>query len=359
MTTEFLSHEDAAERNKNSIIHFIKKNGPVSRTDIWENMNISRASVTGIIRGLCEGGVLTETGEGESTGGRRPTYLQFDGSQKKFFAFDWISKILCLMDMDGKVLSQMIIDFIAKPSPEEFKKIILTGMKNINETFSCDKKHIMGFALSMPGINDADNKKVIYSVELGWENVSIKEMFSEYFGENIFIEKTANMMALGALRDENQEEHFQLFILGEEGIGVSAVVGGKCQHGTAFMYGELGHIKTPSKVLCSCGQKGCLEAVVNDIFIKNEKKITSELLDYLAIGIATAINITDSAGILLVGSYIDKMSENEKANLTQMIKDKVTSFKLRNINIRFSDRIKEMTFDGIAIDVFNKYYHID
>ena len=42
-----------------------------------------------------------------------------------------------------------------------------------------------------------------------------------------------------------------------------------------------------------------------------------------------------------------------------MIKDKVTSFKLRDINIRFSDRIKEMTFDGIAIDVFNKYYHID
>ena len=83
MEPSFLSHSDAAQRNRNSILHFIKRSQPLSRTDIWEGMPISRASVTQVTRQLEESGLVREVGVGDSTGGRKPRYLTFNGAAKK------------------------------------------------------------------------------------------------------------------------------------------------------------------------------------------------------------------------------------------------------------------------------------
>ena len=109
MSTSFLSHADAALRNRNALLRFVKQHGPVSRTDIWEQMDISRASVTQVIRQLQEANLILEEGEGDSTGGRKPRFLRFNGSAKKLFAFDWPSRTLALMDLDGTILCEQKI----------------------------------------------------------------------------------------------------------------------------------------------------------------------------------------------------------------------------------------------------------
>ena len=78
MQTSFLSHADAAQRNRNIILHYVKKHDPISRTGIWEELDISRASVTQVIRQLEESNLILETGEGVSTGGRKPRYIMFN-----------------------------------------------------------------------------------------------------------------------------------------------------------------------------------------------------------------------------------------------------------------------------------------
>ena len=106
MKNNFLSHADAAQRNRNNILHFVRAHQPISRTDVWEKMDISRASVTQIMRQLQESGLIIETGEGESTGGRKPRYLMIRDDARKFFAFDWLSRTLFLMDLGGNVLRE-------------------------------------------------------------------------------------------------------------------------------------------------------------------------------------------------------------------------------------------------------------
>ena len=109
MEHSFLSHSDAAQRNRNSILHYIKRHQPLSRTDIWEGMHISRASVTQVIRQLEESGLILEAGVGRSTGGRKPQYLTFNGAAKKFYAFDWMSRQLFLLDLDGRILCEQSV----------------------------------------------------------------------------------------------------------------------------------------------------------------------------------------------------------------------------------------------------------
>ncbi len=361
MQNSFLSHADAALRNRNSILHFVKQHEPVSRTDIWESMNISRASVTQVIRQLEESNLIIETGEGESTGGRKPRFIMFNGAARKIYAFDWTSHILCLMDLGGNILHEKEMRFEQGVRPVSFAAAIRQEIERIDAMTLCPPEEIIGFGLSLPGLIDSRSCSVIYSTELGWQNVSLTELFFNRFGRNIFLERTANAMALGEYYYGMSKgaSHFQLFTLGFDGIGVSTIFHGNCQHGANYMHGELGHIKVMNDVICSCGQRGCLEAVVNHLMIQSGGAITEEILEYLAVGVATSINISDPGAAILVGSFVDQMTPDQKTWLTCSIRDKVTGQHQRRLDIRFSHEAKRLSLKGICNYVFIRFFAVD
>ena len=361
MQNAFLSHADAALRNRNSVLHYVRYHEKISRTDIWENMNISRASVTQLIRQLQESNLILETGEGESTGGRKPRYIMFNGEARKLYAFDWSCRSLYLTDLNGSVLYEKKIDFPRQVSASEFSALILREIDRIDGLGLCPEEEILGFGMALPGLINSRSCTVIYSVELGWQNVNLSNLFIGRFGTNVYLERTGNAMALGAYYHgpDKGTNHFQLFILGKDGIGMSTIIHGDCQHGAGCMHGELGHIKVQDQIPCSCGQTGCLEAVVNKLLADNGHQTTEQILDYLAMGVSTAINISDPDAIILVGSLIDGMTPEQRMLLGIRIREKVTGIQMRQLNIRFSSDTKELALNGIVDYVFNRYFAID
>lgn len=360
MQHSFLSHEEEARRNRNNILHYIKKHGPISRTDIWKHMDVSRASVTQVVRQLQENNLILEGDEGESTGGRKPQYIQFNGMAKKLYAFDWASRTLCLMSMGGDILYEKKISFDSDVTAVKFVTTMDKEVNSIKEKGLCAAEDIVGFGLALPGLIDSKNTIVINSVELGWQNVNLQELFRHHFSEKIYLERYGNLMALGeqSMEKFKTSEHFQLFILDAGGIGVSTLIHSNCQHGANYMHGELGHIKMPSDVICSCGQRGCLEAVVHELMVRSGGKLSDEILEYLAMGVSAAINILDSSVAILVGSYVEMMTQTQKDLLIQSIRSKLTSQQLRKIDIHFSKETKRMALTGISEYVFSSYFEI-
>lgn len=361
MEHSFLSHSDAAQRNRNSILHYIKRHQPLSRTDIWEGMPISRASVTQVIRQLEESGLILEAGMGHSTGGRKPQFLTFNGAAKKFYAFDWLSRQLLLLDLDGRILWEQSVELEKTIQPNAFVDVLSAGIQAIAGQNLCPKDDIIGLCLSLPGIVDYRTGKVIYGVELGWQNVPIGEFLKKALGLGVYVERIGNVMALGcnSLEHVRHATHFQLFLLDSDGIGVSSVFHSNCQHGANYMHGELGHIKTGEDVLCSCGQRGCLEAVIHDRILQSGGVITQEILEYLSIGIAATINIADTSHAVMVGSYVNQMTPHQQEYLTKAIRDKVTGQHLRHLDLHFSGHSKELTVNGMCAFVFDRYFSID
>lgn len=361
MEHSFLSHSDAAQRNRNSILRYIKTHQPLSRTDIWEGMPISRASVTQVIRQLTESGLVLEVGMGNSTGGRKPQYLTFNGSAKKFYAFHWMSRKLFLLDLAGHILCEQSVQLDKTILPTTFVNVLSAGIRDIAAKNLCPSEDIIGLCLSLPGIIDYRSGKVIYAVELGWQNVPIGNSLQEALGMAVYVEQIGSVMALGCncLEHVQHATHFQLFILDNDGIGVSSVFHGNCQHGANYMHGELGHIKTGRDILCSCGQRGCLEAVIHDLMLQSGGLITQEILEYLSIGIATTINISDSSHAVMVGSYVNQMTPMQQEYLTKAIRDKVTGQHLRHLDLHFSSQGTELAINGMCAFIFDRYFSID
>lgn len=361
MRNRFLSHTDAALHNRNSVLRYVRYHEGVSRTDIWEDMNISRASVTQVIRQLLESNLIREVGEGQSTGGRKPTYLLFNGEAKKLYVFDWTHKTLYLTDLDGKILREEVLAFPKYVQPDVFASMLLERIVAIDAQGLCDPSEIIGIGLAMPGLVDSNRCTVIHSVELGWQSVCMRELLSGRFGEAVYLERSGNAMALGAYYHgrHQQTNHFQLFIVGHEGIGMSTIIHGNCQHGACCMHGELGHIKLGGDEPCSCGQQGCLEAVVSRVLADSNGELTHKVLDYLAVGISTGINIADPDAILILGSFVDQMTDGQKQYLETAIRERVTGKHMRKLSICFCGETREIARDGMIDHVFNQYFAVE
>ena len=259
------------------------------------------------------------------------------------------------MNLNGDILYETAIEIGEKITPEAFSQTIKTKVAEIKKTEYASNSSIYGIVLALPGIINATDKKVIFSVELGWHNIDIASLFADMFDENIYLERTINLLSLAEVttrKKSNKASHIQLFIFDESGIGVSTIIHGNIQHGLSCMHGELGHIKLFSNELCSCGQKGCLEAIIKKLMKESGGKLTSEILEYISIGISTAVNICDT-NIVLTGSYIEKMTDTQKKYLKNSILSKITSPDMRNFEIDYLDNIKQMAQLGLCTYMFD------
>lgn len=360
MSNDFLSHADAAQLNRNIILRYVKNQEPVSRTDIWGSMSISRASVTQVIRQLEDVDLIVEAGESRSTSGRNQRFLRFNGNARFMYVFDWTSHLICLVNIGGDILESHKLDFPQNCTPSAFAATITAGLSILRGKRTIPPEQMLGLGLALPGLIDSRHSTVLYSVELGWRDVNIGVLFSDMFGRNIFLERTGNMIALGEVEYGAAKgfHHVMLILLENEGIGASSVVHGDCQHGSNYMYGELGHIKMPSKILCSCGQQGCLEAVVRDHLMRNGGILDEQVMDYIALGVSTTVNLSDPGIVLLSGKLVQKLSAEQEQKLMTCIRTKITNERSRTLIIRMCNAEETMGIKGMSAHVFNSWFSI-
>ncbi len=74
------SLQDLKKKNRQVILNTILNGGPMSRTELAEKTRLSPSTVSGLVSGLLESGLLVETGVTISTGGRSRIELAINGS---------------------------------------------------------------------------------------------------------------------------------------------------------------------------------------------------------------------------------------------------------------------------------------
>lgn len=356
----FLSHADAAQLNRNLVLNYIKNFGPVSRTSIWESINLSRASVTMIVRKLQELGLVRETGSGMSSGGRKPLNLEFVHNSRMMYVLDfWDQKKVYLVDMKGKILGESAaLPCSLYCTPVEFAKLVMKGVDKIRSRISVDEKHLLGLGLCMPGIIDYHRKEIIYSAELGWRHVNVSTLFKKEFPDKVFIERIGNLMALGLCEQEDftPNVNFMLVIVSTSGIGASLLHHGACMHGDNSMIGEIGHSIFNSDIVCSCGHKGCLEALVKARIMENSGKLDDETMTCLAMSISNAINLIDVSKIILTGDLVTSLDIKNRDRFINMVVSRVFSSEERKLDIRIIEHSNHTAVVGMSSLIFQEHF---
>jgi predicted NBD/HSP70 family sugar kinase len=152
-------------------------------------------------------------------------------------------------------------------------------LRRLTET---GKKLLVGDQPNLWGISTAgvvdDDGNVLWSPNLGWKNLPLKQAVSRFFGDKGFVENDCNAAAYAEAWVRGSKN--LAYVTVSTGIGMGLVLEGKVYRGSHYAAGEIGHtIVDEEGPVCSCGRKGCLQAISSGRGLENLiQSITGERL---------------------------------------------------------------------------------
>jgi glucosamine--fructose-6-phosphate aminotransferase (isomerizing) len=120
---------------------------------------------------------------------------------------------------------------------------------------------VRAVAVVVPGIVDAAAGRAVFSANLGFRDVPVRDLVQAAVGLPTVLEHDVRAAGV-AERTVGSARGVDDYLLAVIGTGIAAVIhaGGEPMSGARGMAGELGHIPVwPDGEPCPCGQRGCLE----------------------------------------------------------------------------------------------------
>jgi predicted NBD/HSP70 family sugar kinase/biotin operon repressor len=248
--------------NRQIVLNYVREREPISRAEIARETDLQRSTISAIVEALAEEGLIEEVGEGESTGGRRPTLLRLRTKEPIAIgvAITPTCTTVATSDLAGRIVEQT--EFLTDPDAD---KTLQDVIALVSETSARNKGTIEAVGVSLPGLVDPSTGSAIYVPYFGWRDIPVAKLISGAVGLPVVIDNDANAVALAELwfgRPEVSDARDFILVFVAEGVGTGIIFDGQVYRGQRGAAGEFGHmvIGTRAPVPCSCGNLDCWEA---------------------------------------------------------------------------------------------------
>lgn len=232
------------ERKNLSILEVIRKNGPISRTDISKITELNIVTVSNYVNHYIKKGLVVEGELDESTGGRKPVLVELNSKAGYIVGvgLNMMSIVAVLVDLEINVVAELKRE---RP-PENSENVIDTMVDmaaEIIQKAEIDKEKIVGVGVGVPGIIDERGRTIRWPQSLGQKDLSvclsIKDTFEKRLNIPTFVENDANAAVLGEKwlgLDRDVRHMIYMF----SGVGVGVLINGEIYRGATGAAGELG-----------------------------------------------------------------------------------------------------------------------
>jgi len=232
------------ERKNLSILEVIRKNGPISRTDISKITELNIVTVSNYVSHYIKSGLVIEGELDESTGGRKPVLVELNPKAGYIVGvgLNMFNMVGVLVDLEINVITE-----IKRERAPENSEIVVQQMVNLAsemiEQSEVDKTKIVGVGVGIPGIIDERGRTIRWPQSLGERDLSvclsIKDTFEKRLNVPTFVENDANAAVLGEKwlgLDRDIKNLVYMF----SGVGVGVIINGEIYRGATGAAGELG-----------------------------------------------------------------------------------------------------------------------
>lgn len=238
--------------------------GAYSQAALARATGLAPATVSGIVRGLVESGLV----ESEPGSGRRGAAVRLSAAAGVVAGVDFGHSHLAVAvgDLSGHVTRQ------ARRSVDDLEHHVALALAREMLTELLGEDSVLrGVGLGLPAPIAAD---VVQSSAIlpGWEGVNAREAAEQVLGVPVHVENDANLGALAEHRAGAGRGHrSSVYVKTSSGVGAGIVIDDQLFHGANGTAGEIGHLTLDEQgPLCRCGKRGCLEAFTATSFVTRE-----------------------------------------------------------------------------------------
>jgi predicted NBD/HSP70 family sugar kinase/DNA-binding XRE family transcriptional regulator len=376
------SFKNMKKQNQKNILTLIKNEDGISRAQIAEKLDVSRATVTNIVRELVELKLVRESKMGKSRGGRRPMLLKLNAEGAYVIGIEWGIEAIkaVLLDFEAEIIAEDQIN-PKEYTLEEYKKQTFSLIEKYKVKLKSSSK-IIGIGLGIHGLVDPEQGKSIFTPHFDWGEVEIKSILAEKYEYPIFIDNDVRMMAAGEIWQDRDDF---IFINTGSGIGAALVFKAELHYGNNFAAGEFGHMKiTDDGPYCHCGKRGCLEALSskesiisryqklkdldNEIsfeeimksYQKDESEaliVINDALKYFGRAISDLVNILNPEAVIIGGLFAE-YEELLIEPLYQIVKEESLAQAVKDLKITTAYYQEFAGAAGAAEKVLNNFFEL-
>jgi predicted NBD/HSP70 family sugar kinase len=250
--------------NRAAIFRLIVGSGPIARTHIAQRLGLSPATVTSVTRQLIDQGLIRVASSAPSKGGRPALLLELVGGAAHALGVKVAPDHLVgvRINLEAELVERHYADFdAAKPNAVEALAEVLAGWAGE----VAEAPPLLGVGVGVSGVFDV-RTGLLDSPLLGWRGVELAEVLRRRLELPVFIDNDVNTLAVAERlygRGHDADNFFTVTI--GRGVGLGIVAGGDIYRGFRGGAGEFGHTSAVEDgPACTCGKRGCLEAVVAD-----------------------------------------------------------------------------------------------
>lgn len=232
------------ERKNLAILEVIRKNGPISRTDISKITELNIVTVSNYVNHYIKKGLVIEGELDESTGGRKPVLVELNSKAGYIVGvgLNMLSIVGVLVDLEINVIAEL-----KRERPPENSEAVIERMVDmaaeIIQKADIEKDKIVGVGVGVPGIIDERGRTIRWPQSLGEKDLSvclsIKDTFEKRLNIPTFVENDANAAVLGEKwlgLDRDVRHMLYMF----SGVGCGILINGEIYRGATGAAGELG-----------------------------------------------------------------------------------------------------------------------
>lgn len=246
----------------------------LSRADLSAALGLTRSTMTTLVRELLAEGWLSERAvvkRGDP--GRRPTPLFIDTERLLLLGAEvGIASVrVAAVSLDGQVLARWMASFDPAGGPGPCVEALSRALLAAGEHLADPRRRTAGIGVGLPGSVDGAQGLLRFAPNLGWRDVPFAALLarrlraSPLSGVPLFVTNEADVAAVGETEFNRAQAATPLLYLSiNRGLGAGVVLSDGLLTGRRGFAGEVGHIVLDAAgPLCSCGRRGCAEALIS------------------------------------------------------------------------------------------------
>jgi glucokinase-like ROK family protein len=325
--------------NRSAILQFIQENSPIARSQIARQLDMSLPTVMRIVDNLIEEDLVRSCdGYGQSTGGRPPSLVEFNGKAYSVVGMDLGGTKMfgTVADLSGTIQHELYIAHRKDDGPSDYvEQRLCEIIETLLDAPRPPGQRIRGMGIGVPGVTLIPEGIVTWAPSLGWRDLPLQEILNDRFDVPVFVENDVNLAALGELGfGAGRGAQNLVTIAVGTGIGAGIIIGGILYRGhnqaagevcymlpgTEFLgrhYDEFGAleclasatgvVKRARQLMMQEGMSILEELSAEDVFAAARssepwaQQVVSETVDYLSLAIANISATLDPEVIILGG----------------------------------------------------------
>ena len=242
---------------RSRILNYVINNQITSKAEVSKNLNLSMPTVLSNINDLIAKGIIIETGEYESTGGRKAKSIGINPSYRYSVGIVITANHvgIVLVNLKYEIVKFRRVRMKFSPDASYCQDLSVLTSEFLKDTEYQDR--ILGIGISIPGIISQKAHLLIKSHALQLENYSLS-FLEQAFDLPVYFENDANAAMMA--EDLNNYRN-ALYLSLNNTHGGAFCIDGKLIPGANQKAGEFGHmILVPQGRKCYCGKSGCADA---------------------------------------------------------------------------------------------------